>query len=237
MDADKKDSGHAGLTAPASDIRFLRAPGYPGVLCGCRKRRYCNFGKSGTEFRRSSALCAPGEEPVAVADYSYMSLDIPLLTSTCDQKYAITGEWLYYTEPVLHEDGRCYNHISRRRIAQDERPKDYIVCETPMEDLFIAAMLTDSAENCYLFSVPRGVDNIDGLCYLEKYGTKGELVWQVAYEQEKLQDMARRLTQGTVTEEGAVYLYSQDAQSFPSTQTAVWKRSIRPGWKTWKGLL
>lgn len=168
---------------------------------------------------QSSAEAPPSsnnpEEPVAVADYSYISLEIPLFASSGDQKYTITGEWLYYTEPVLHEeDGECYNHISRTQIAADGQQKDFIICQTPMQDLFISAMLADPAGNCYLFSVPRGVNNIDGLCYLEKYGTTGELLWQVSYEQEELQDMAPRLTQGAVTENGAVYLYGPDGMVF-----------------------
>lgn len=147
---------------------------------------------------------------IAVADFSYFLPDIPLFTYYADQEYCLNGEYFYYTQPVEHGgDGECYCHIARYHISDGSQEKDYIVLEKSMEELFVIEMLADKEGNCYMFLGPsQGEQGADCNYYLEKYGTDGRLQWQTVYTPEELSGKGMHLEQGTVTEDGRVFLYT-----------------------------
>ena len=151
----------------------------------------------------------------AVADFYYLPLSSLAQDFARHSQYTINGQWMYYTRTVYGTGDNWaddYIHIDRSRISDGYEEQDYFVSEESTYDISLHVLLADEEGNGYGFWGPGpNPEKEENSYFLEKYGSSGEVLWHEEYSAEELQDVGEALNQGTVTEDGRIFLYTQGA--------------------------
>ncbi|HBA46405.1 MAG TPA: hypothetical protein DCZ91_01100 [Lachnospiraceae bacterium] len=141
---------------------------------------------------------------IPVADFHYMAMDSALPHSNVNESFAINSQWLYLTDLVEDGEGGYYIGITRKRISDSYEEKNYAVSARKKWE-GVPFLLADGEGNCYLYWHTYHEEDV---CSMDKYGVDGTLLWSVDYTPKELQGVGMQLNQGTVTEDGRVYLYN-----------------------------
>lgn len=143
---------------------------------------------------------------IPVADFHYMTLGHFL-----EGQYAFNHEWLYFEQEELEEDGGYSRHLYRNRLSEAFQPEEFLSIDS-LGNVSLCALLAGQEGECIAFwadwsgESETGEREISGY-FLEKYGPEGELLWRAGHTSEALGLKGERLSQGTVTADGHIWLY------------------------------
>lgn len=138
--------------------------------------------------------------PVAVASIYEMELPVPMYNIDC---YAISDTWLYLADNHYDkEKGAIGCLLLQNGIFETYAPAIRIE-EMNLQPL---ALIPGRNGECFLFGKKDG--GTEATFFLNVYNEEGTLLRHSDYSPQELQNLGESLTNGQVTEDGRLYLYT-----------------------------
>lgn len=138
--------------------------------------------------------------PVAVAEIYEMELPGPMYNIDC---HAINGAWLYLAKRNYDRENNTYGFQTLLNGIYDTYDPAVRIRE---QNVQLLALIPDRDGKCILFG--KSLDETNPAFFLHEYDREGTLQRQREYSAAQLHDLGDALTDGLITEDGRLYLYT-----------------------------
>lgn len=151
-----------------------------------------------------NAAKEPENTPIPVAEFQYMKL-----SCTLEDFYTFNQKWLYFSSDVWEEGTGRYPCVYQNEICRDFKPAEFISGKD-MGNVTLCALLADREGNCFTLWKDWGDDAIgtEPCFFMEKRSSDGIVRWHAEYAPDELDNRGEQLNQGTVAQDGRIYLYA-----------------------------